>query len=222
MVSQHQKIKTFIGGVLLLCLFSAALFIFWDQQARFLRPTPKPTDFQEVSLGVKPDLSSYEIQVENGKLSLLHFFNPDCPCSRFNLDHFKSLVRKYADTVNFVVVLQTKEANPEDIAAFSNIKVLVDQDGSIADRCGVYATPQAVVLDKAGKIVYRGNYNQARYCSNRDSWFTELVIKSEMGLGDKPFLPALAFTPYGCNLPSDQAIENNNSFLGETLRQLIK
>lgn len=197
-------LKKIIGGFLL-CLSGVLTFsIFWEEQARFLAPTPVPESYVPVSVGTQPDLSKWEVNPEND-ITLLHFYNPDCPCSRFNRDHLKKLITFYQDRVNFVVVVQNKQDRTELPDAFENAHAVYDPEGEIADRCGVYSTPQAILLDEEGKIIYRGNYNMARYCTSRDTWFTEMVIKAKLAGKPIPVLPDLAYQAYGCNLPSDKS-----------------
>ena len=67
---------------------------------------------------------------------LLHFFNPNCPCSRFNLDHVRSLVQKHRGAVEFVAVLQG-DSGERLLAAFESlnrigIPAVADPGGKIA------------------------------------------------------------------------------------------
>lgn len=181
------------------------LTVFWQQQLRFMAPTPVPSGHRQVPLGMKVSHRLPALGAD-GRLRLLHFFNPDCPCSRFNLQHFKSLSRRYAGEVAFFVVQQSDEQEAEAAAAFGelDIKVIEDADGALADICGVYATPQAVILDEAGRIIYRGNYNRARYCSSRNSWFAQQMLDARLGKAPGLLPDTSAFIPYGCNLPSDK------------------
>lgn len=197
-------------GIVILCILGGVTFlIFWQEQARFLAPTQVPEQHQFISVGTQPELGPWEISTE-GNLTLLHFYNPDCPCSRFNRDHLEDLISRYKEEVQFIVVVQDEDEELPD--AFRHARAVYDADGKIADLCGVYSTPQAIVLDQEGKIMYRGNYNRARYCSTRDTWFTEMVIKAKLAGQPVPVLPDLAYQAYGCNLPSDQERLSKGSF----------
>jgi len=212
-----HKASIFTYCLIISALLGAVIIIFWTEQARFLLPTPKPDQHYEVAFGERPDLSAAGIELKNG-VNLLHFYNPDCPCSRFNLRHFQSLLKAYNQQVGFYIVTQAPTDVFDEEAAAGELKVLVDQSGEIADLCGVYATPQAVVLDQQGSIIYRGNYNRARFCTSRDSWFTQMVLDSELGQGQPVQLSQEAFVPYGCNLPSDQYTASG---LMDVIRQLM-
>jgi hypothetical protein len=77
-----------------------------------------------------------------------------------------------------------------------------DTGGEIARECGVYSTPQAVILTSEGRLYYRGNYNLARYCSDPATEFARLAIESI--LGGRPAFPAPkeSVISYGCSLPA--------------------
>jgi len=193
--------KHLLGTVILCILGGVTFLIFWQEHARFQVPTQVPEQHQFVPVGNQPELGQWEISTEKN-LTLLHFYNPDCPCSRFNRDHLEDLISRYQAEVQFIVVVQDEEKALPD--AFRHAQPVYDAEGKIADLCGVYSTPQAIILDQEGEIIYRGNYNRARYCSTRDTWFTEMVIKAKLAGQPVPVLSDLAYQAYGCNLPSDE------------------
>jgi hypothetical protein len=145
-----------------------------------------------------------------GKPILVHFFNANCPCSRFNTDHFSYLVKNYSDQLDFIIIFQNK-AEDVDSSYFShlsgNIRYIIDAEGIYADSLGVYATPQAVLLDKEGRIFYRGNYNKTRYCASEKTQYARLAIDELLNDQTKRITLvnySEALTPYGCQLPSDK------------------
>jgi hypothetical protein len=107
-------------------------WIFWQHELKYAAPTPIPHNFVDVPVGAEIELANWGIP--SHKLTLLHFFNPNCPCSKFNMKEFGALVRKYKDQINFVVILQSND--DEQIAAFKtkyelNVKIVADTDGYI-------------------------------------------------------------------------------------------
>lgn len=180
-------------------------WIFWEQEAKYVLPTPVPDHFKDVALGQRVDLSSDHILP--GRVAMLHFFNPDCPCSRFNMKEFERIAIKYRDQADIYVVLQSSDE--DDAETFRakydlNLPVLLDKDGAISDRCGIYSTPQSVVLDTASRLYFKGNYNAARYCTRKETSYAEIAM-DHLLKGEK--LPLWVTTelalPYGCTLPSD-------------------
>jgi hypothetical protein len=204
MNNQSTKKRTIIVLAFSLILFVFIVFLFWYQDLRYFFPTPKPSDLVLKPVGAML-ISSVSAIPQSDKPVFLHFFNPECPCSKFNLAHVRELVGKYGDQVNFIAVLQS----PDSVTAINsykqthlNIPYLLDIQGEIADSCGVYSTPQAVILTAEYKLFYRGNYNTSRYCTNQKTQFAKIAIDSLLHNHRPPHFVNL--TPaYGCQLPSD-------------------
>jgi len=181
-------------------------WVFWKQELQYALPTPVPANFVDVKAGTKVDLAKV-ITSSGGKPTLLHFFNFDCACSRFNMRDFESMAKQFGNDVNFYVVIQSEDE--EDRDRFNkkydlDIPTILDKDGSISDKCGIYATPQGVLLDKEFTIYFKGNYNLARYCTEKETKFAELAIGHL--LKNEPLPLALQYAlkePFGCSLPSD-------------------
>lgn len=199
-------IATLISAFALLCCAAAA---FWYQDLQYALPTPKPPGLTQPPIGTQADNSFIPASTHRAKAWLLHFFNPHCPCSRFNLDHLRYLINHYGTQVQFVAVLQVeKEEYSTALEEFRsldlNMEAVVDTTGAIASRYGVYSTPQAVVLDDAYRLYYRGNYNISRYCTDTDTDFARIVIDSLLKGANPPvFENKEATVAYGCELPAN-------------------
>ncbi|MBA3683083.1 MAG: redoxin domain-containing protein [Bacteroidetes bacterium] len=178
--------------------------VFWKQELVYNLPTPQPCNYKPVEVG-QALVIPYNIEKKNKPL-FLHFFNPECPCSRFNIKHFKALIRDYGKQVDFKVVIQSTDStlSADEIKDEFDLDVecILDRDKKIANSCGVYSTPQAVLTDVTGNLYYRGNYNKARYCTNKTSDFAQIAIDSLLKNSNKPIFSALATRPYGCTLPT--------------------
>jgi hypothetical protein len=208
---QGAKRKIIIVLAFSICSLLLAAFLFWQQELQYLLPTPKPERLVEKPVGSLL-LANFSAVPENEKPLFLHFFNPDCPCSRFNLDHVRDLVSQYRDKADFVAVIQSSDsaaAIKGYIKTNLDIPYILDLDGVLADSCGVYATPQAVLLTPDRKLFYRGNYNTSRYCTNKQTQFAKIALDSLLQNGNPPYF--IDLTPaYGCQLPSD--ITPSNAF----------
>jgi hypothetical protein len=189
-------------------------WIFWTQELQYALPTPVPANFVDVAIGDRVDLPA-GLKIGPGRYVLLHFFNSDCPCSRFNMQEFKSMAHRYRDSVQFYVILQSDDE--EDVSRFHDkyelgIPVVLDKDGAISDACGIYATPQAVLLDGNSVIFFKGNYNASRYCTRRETRFVEIAMDSLLKNKPLPLSVRNAVTePYGCTLPSDEDNQNKKT-----------
>lgn len=194
--------KLFVFGWLFLVLGIVG-YTFWKNELKYNLPTPIPKNYTEIAKGSTPDLSKL-MMTTPGKPMLIHFFNPKCPCSRFNIRHFKSLVKKYGSEFNFAIVALTEDKS-EDAAAIKeefdlDLPIYFNED--IAKRCGVISTPQAVILNDNGQLFYRGNYNKSRYCTDTKSDYARMAIDSLLTQKHSPTFNAQAHIAYGCPLPS--------------------
>lgn len=196
-----MPVTKYVFTLLLLSVcFVSISWIFWEVDIQYRKPTPVPNDFQPVG---QVHFSNLDIQLEDSdkNYTLIHFYNPDCPCSKFNLKHIKELQFKYGSKLNIVAVVppwgDLKKA--ENQCKFMN-QVLLDDDYQLAQTCGVYSTPQAVLFNPLGQMVYKGNYNLNRYCTNKETQFVRLAL--EQSLADEPSLTLAQqnLPAYGCSI----------------------
>ena len=185
----------------MLLLFSAVGALFWYTDWRYQLPTPVPKNYRPVSIGKVIPLD-IALTSSSGKPIFLHFFNPDCPCSRFNMKHFKSLVHQYGNRVDFVIVVMSpKPFTVQAIQDKFDVRLPVLFDASLAVSCGVYSTPQAVILDGLHRLYYRGNYNSSRYCSDEKTSYAKIALAGFLKEQATVPFSALALKAYGCRLP---------------------
>ncbi|GAO44690.1 thioredoxin fold domain-containing protein [Flavihumibacter petaseus] len=191
--------------------------LFWQQEWKYRLPTPVPANYHAVAQGSQlsnqallpqtpndqtPTYAEASVGKANSKPVFLHFFNPDCPCSRFNMPQVKELIREYGDQVNFIVVALAKENwTPEAIQSKFDLSVPVVTDSALAATCGVYSTPQAAIIDAEKKLFYRGNYNRTRYCTDPKTNFAQIALEALLARQPMPLFGDAAFKSYGCELP---------------------
>lgn len=194
--------KKWIASIWLTLLLVIIFSFFWYNQLVYSLPTPIPSAYKTVKNGRKIPLSN-SLEFNNHKPVFLHFFNPDCPCSRFNIDHFKTLVKAYHNKVNFAVVLMSDKAyTPQEVSKRFGITVPIVADSAIAEECGVYSTPQAVILNPSGELYYRGNYNKTRYCTDAKTSYARIALDAVLHQKKVVTLDQYAFKAYGCTLPN--------------------
>jgi hypothetical protein len=198
--------------VCLSLLFGGIIALFWHNEWVYSLPTPVPGHYRPVDTGSVIDLAG-KFQSDDrfqpgvgfhsgNKPLFLHFFNPDCPCSRFNITHFKALVKQYGKDVDFgIVVLTAKEYTERQIQDRFGLRIQVSFDSSIAAACGVYSTPQAVIITAGHKLFYRGNYNKSRYCTDKNSNYAQIALDGLLSRSAAPVFDRFALTAYGCRLP---------------------
>lgn len=198
-----------VASLAVIAALTVTAAVFWEQDLQYSLPTPVPADWTAPAIGTDV-LADNEVAAlrahHRGRPLLVHSFAPSCPCSRFNADHVRALMRTFADRVDFVALVQCTKAG-HGLESFDeqdlDIQALADVDGRIARALGVYATPQAVLLDRDGHLVYRGNYNVSRYCVDRSTEFARLAVEALLA-GRAPLQTnAAAEVAYGCSLPAD-------------------
>src|ERR1700761_6085426 len=99
--------KILLIGWLIILLFAVGA-LFWYNDYVYHLPTPVPFNYKPTVRGQIIKLTG-PLETVNGKPLFLHFFNPACPCSRFNLATFNDLVKQYHQQVNFVVVVMSNK-----------------------------------------------------------------------------------------------------------------
>jgi thiol-disulfide isomerase/thioredoxin len=197
-----MKMKKNIIIVFLALIFTAIGVLFWHQEFKYSLPTPVPNNYKVVNLGSNIQIPE-ELRSKNNKPVFLHFFNPDCPCSKFNVPHFKSLVKQYGNQATFaIVVMSDKNYSAGQIQNRFDIDIPVLFDPSLAASYGVYSTPQAVIIDINQKLYYRGNYNRTRYCTDKKSNYAQQALDSLLSHKDSVVFNQFALKAYGCQLPN--------------------
>ena len=190
---------------------AAIAWVFWQQDLRYARPAPVPAGWRRpaVGAGVPLPAAMERLRAERpGRPILLHFVNPSCPCSRFNVDHVRALVSRFRDAVTVVAVLA--DGDPAAMrAAYQTLRLdvphYVDADRRLAEAVGVYATPQAAILDGDGRIYFVGNYNRTRYCRDRETEFARIALEAVVVNARPPATVPAAAIAYGCPLPARRA-----------------
>jgi hypothetical protein len=166
-------------------------------------PTPVPSEHRVVEVGTPIPLYGALAQ-PTGKPVFLHFFNPRCPCSRFNIPEVRSLMDRYQDRVAFRVVVvlpEGKTYSVEDLEDKFGPGIPISFDRSVAATSGVYSTPQAVLIDAEGKLFYRGNYNKHRYCTVEATSYARIALDSLLSGSASIHPEPAALVSYGCAFP---------------------
>lgn len=186
----------------LLILFMGVIVLFWRNEWVYALPTPVPNGYRPTATGTFISLPAHASLLP-GKPVFLHFFNPDCPCSRFNIPYFSSLAQEYQQQVNFAIVLvSNKHYTEKEIQERFHINLPVLSDSSLATACGVYSTPQAVIINTRRQLYYRGNYNKSRFCTNSQTNYAAIALNALLNHTLPVLFDTQALQSYGCQLPN--------------------
>lgn len=182
-------------------LLFIVLALFWYQAWVYALPTPVPSNYMAVHNGTRIHLPQ-TFPARFDKPVFLHFYNPDCPCSKFNLAQFSALVKQYGASVHFIIVPMTdKTITAALIQKKTGLTIPVITDTGLAKMCGVYSTPQAVIIDTDSTLYYRGNYNKSRYCTDKETSYAKMAIDNILSRRPNTVISQYAVTSYGCSLP---------------------
>lgn len=92
----------------------------------------------------------------------LVFITPDCPIANFYQPTLRKLGKEFADRGVPLFMIHsdpevTADAAQRHVEKFEiAAPVVLDHDQSIARRVDAKVTPEAIIVDRAGKILYRG------------------------------------------------------------------
>lgn len=208
--------------ILIVCLgliLSQIVYLFWREEYRYSLPTPIPAQFTTVPSNSCVPLPAIDASVPQGGY-LIHFFNPECPCSRFNLKHFKRLYESYEDKIQFTVVIpEGAELLRTQRLLDLPVKIIHDRADSLAQAYGVYSTPQAVIIHPEGKLYYRGNYNKARFCTLPNTNYAQLSLDMLLAGQDAPNWGPMANNAYGCRYDRQNSEEPPLFFWSQLLAE---
>jgi hypothetical protein len=202
-LARSSKLVLLVGAEL--SLIAVIGLSFWFQDLRYSLPAPKPNGWKAPAVGSSLLAKVGSIPLPTGQPVVFNFYNCDCACSRFNLDHLRLLTKEYGSKMRFVLVVEGgTKSQEEDIFRGLNLdeQPYCDPDGQLARGLGVYATPQAVVVDGQRRLVYRGNYNSSRYCSDPGTQFVRIAIESVLAGRSLPPGVNTSGAAYGCAIPA--------------------
>jgi peroxiredoxin len=161
------------------------------------------------------DGKSYELAASKGKIVVLEWTNPTCPFVKKFYEK-GDMPKLQKDALEKGVVwyrinssASGKEGNQsaEQIAAYDKshgvnaTASLLDTDGKVGRAYGAKTTPQMVIIDKDGTVVYNGAIDNKKSPKQSDiAGATNYVTQAlgELAAGKKVSVPES--TPYGCGV----------------------
>ena len=161
------------------------------------------------------DNVTHSLEQYSGKIVVLEWFNPGCPFVKYV--HKEGLMKKTADLVikdnKEVVWLAINSSAPgkqgadvkENQKSADNwgisYPILFDSNGAIGKAYGAKTTPQIFVIDGAGKVVYKGAYDNApRGKTQSNQTYQNYVEQSVAELSSGKAVSVAQTAPYGCSV----------------------
>ncbi|MCK9365026.1 MAG: TlpA family protein disulfide reductase [Syntrophales bacterium] len=100
--------------------------------------------------------SSFRLSEQRGKPVLLVFGTTWCPACREEIPHLKEIYARYAKRGLVVVNIDIRESRDKasSYAEKNNLpyRLLLDEDGAVAESYGIRGVPSLILLDDAGRV----------------------------------------------------------------------
>ena len=147
-------LSIFLGGILV--LFTMFLFSLADSKVDLEKMIGKPAPnfvLRDVFSGQNISLKDFR-----GKIVLLDFWATWCAPCRKALSHLASIYKKYGDKDVIIISIDLGEKIEvvKNFAIENNITwiIVIDNDGSIAEKYNVKGIPTLFLIDRKGIIRY--------------------------------------------------------------------
>ena len=213
--SVFRSKKNWFAGILVSVWLVSTIFAFWWFQFRNIQAfdsnavNNQTVFFESGELGQRLE-KLVKADYRLGKktpISVIHFWNPDCPCNRFNEVHVKKIISAYADkNVKFTVVVSgsnKEERHQRQVLAkqvFSHSAVKEIRSDWPMNQ-GPPSSPAVGVVNSDGELIYFGPYSLGARCAPDKGKFVENVLDglyARKKSADKKQLNTLAV---GCFCP---------------------
>ena len=104
---------------------------------------------------------------ENCHYTIFIFLAPDCPASLYYIPELRKVHASYGHRLNMTGIVPGTAANAEECQNFKSqyplpFEVFRDSKMEYVKRWGAEVTPEVVLVDGDGKILYRGAINDAQ------------------------------------------------------------
>lgn len=147
-----------------------------------------------------------------GKNVVLEWFNPGCPFVKRNHGEgtLKALGNDEAKKGTVWLAINSSAAGKEGAGKDANVAaksqwamgypVLLDENGTVGKAYGATATPHMFVIDKDGKLVYRGAIDNAPDGDPRGGAYENYVGEALQNLRDGKPVAKPETKAYGCSV----------------------
>lgn len=188
MNNPQAKNRLWIALPLVICWLAGTSYAFWWFEARDLRSFDTASEGESVLfegerlaeklhvLPLTPD------QTENSQALVVHFWNPDCGCNKFNNPHVRDIVEQYSKQgIRFLTVVRTQpdqdqQALLTQAETLFNIPAILESSLQMDSSSAPSATPAAAVINNQGQLAYFGPYSDGAFCGANGGSFVEKTL----------------------------------------------
>lgn len=182
---ERGKKSSVLAGALIVVWIVFTALVFWALQWQYVRAfqqdLPRNTVrwFESDAL-----LGLFDQSVKAGSTGLaVHFWDPNCPCSRFSQSHIQDLIQQsLLQGVSSVVVVKASQgfwgggelAKAKDVFSESDWVIAAESVPELTGRLA--GSPSAAILDTDKNIRYIGPYSSDAFCSTSGDGFVEKAL----------------------------------------------
>jgi len=161
------------------------------------------------------DGKSAQLSDFKGKWVVLEWVNPGCPFVQrhYGAKNMRGLQKEFgAKEVVWLAINSTNPSNPDYLkpAAMGDWMhneggmpraTLMDEQGEAGRAYGARTTPQMVVINPEGKLIYNGAIDDKRNVPLEETRLAKNYVRAALaeGMAGKPVTVA-TFAPYGCSV----------------------
>lgn len=140
-------------------------------------------------------LSAFTPGTVSGRAHLVHFWNPDCTCNRFNRSHVLDLIDDYQRRgVSFSLAVPHERHQEDALLAFPMVK-----DVYVAADIDSISSPASAVFNMFGQLTYFGPYSEGAFCAAGKGAPVEQILNELLDEGNTT--PWLNLSAIGCYCP---------------------
>ena len=129
-----------------------------------------------------------------GRIRVVHFWDPACPCNVGNQQHLTELVEHFAGAsgVDFYAVRKsgTQGQLPSTLSAIEPLDSLPGADK-------ITSSPAVAIWDRQGNLAYFGPYSEGLVCNSQNSFIEPILLALK---ADRP-VSATHTMAVGCYCP---------------------
>ncbi len=157
--------RHFLALALMVAWLLTCISVFWWFQFRHI------STIDDYWVTFSGDLfTNTEINPSHGKALVVHFVDPECPCSRFSFSHIEKMEARFEDDVEFI--------------NFSSIPA-DDKRKETLSTLSIPAGPSVAIWAEDGKLAYFGPYSGGSVCGQGTDFVSTTLSSLDAGFNPR-------------------------------------
>lgn len=144
-----------LAGLLVIAWLSLCAYLFWYFELRWTQQY----DSHQLANFTLEDAPAPPLGARSGEITIVHFIDPECPCTRFSLPHIAALERRYEPTTQSKRIYTTDKDAPRWLPA----------------------SPAVAIWDRSGQLAYIGPHSDGVFCGQGDDLVARVMTQLDRG-----------------------------------------